>query len=49
MFNRIIKSIQEAQMRRVSYWQLQNLDDKALKDIGLTRNDIRRICYTDRP
>jgi uncharacterized protein YjiS (DUF1127 family) len=49
MFNRIIKSIQQAQMKRVAYWQLQNLSDKDLKDIGINRNDIRRISYREMP
>jgi uncharacterized protein YjiS (DUF1127 family) len=33
------------QERRVSYWQLQNMTDKALKDIGVSRCDIRRKIY----
>lgn len=47
MFKRMIVKLQEAQMRRVSYWQLQNLKDYELKDIGITRSDIRRIIYKD--
>jgi uncharacterized protein YjiS (DUF1127 family) len=45
MFNKFIIMIQKAQMRRVAYWQLQNLSDRNLKDIGITRGDVRRIAY----
>ena len=45
MFVKIINMIQKAQMRRVAYWQLQNLSDSALRDIGITRCEIRRISY----
>ncbi len=47
MFKRILTKFQEAQMRRVSYWQLHNLTDNTLKDIGITRKDIRRIVYEE--
>lgn len=47
MFNRIMKSIAKAQQRRVAYWQLQNLTDKDLKDIGITRGEIRLIANKD--
>jgi uncharacterized protein YjiS (DUF1127 family) len=45
MFKRIIKSLQEAQERRVAYWQLQHMSDKTLKDIGVTRGEIRQKVY----
>ena len=41
MFKNIIKRIQQAQERRVAYWQLQHMSDKALKDIGITRGEIK--------
>lgn len=47
MFNKLLRKLQEHQMRRVAYWQLQNLSDKTLRDIGLTRCDINRIAYHD--
>ena len=40
----IYRSISKAQMRRVAYWQLQNLTDKDLKDIGITRGEIREAA-----
>ena len=45
MFKKFIKRIQEAQERRVAYWQLQHMSDKALKDIGVTRSEIRQKVY----
>jgi len=45
MFKNIIKSIQNAQERRVAYWQLQHMSDKALRDIGVTRGEIRQKVF----
>jgi uncharacterized protein YjiS (DUF1127 family) len=45
MFKNIINAIQEAQQRRVAYWQLQHMSDQALKDIGVTRGEIRQKVY----
>ena len=45
MFKNIIKAIQNAQERRVAYWQLQHMSDKALRDIGVTRGEIRQKVY----
>ena len=41
------KVIEENQRRRVAYWQLKNLSDHDLKDIGLNRCDIYRVAYKD--
>ena len=43
----LVKKIQKAQQRRVAYWQLQNMTDKDLADIGISRGDIRRVLYED--
>ena len=45
MFKRFIKALQESQQRRVAYWQLNNMSDKALKDIGITRGEIKQKFY----
>tara|TARA_R100000900_G_C3308523_1_gene159253 strand:+ start:715 stop:867 length:153 start_codon:yes stop_codon:yes gene_type:complete len=45
MFKRLIKALQESQQRRVQYWQLNNMSDKALKDIGVTRGEIKQKFY----
>lgn len=47
MFKKLLSKLQENQMRRVAYWQLQNLNDRELNDIGLSRGDINRIAYID--
>lgn len=40
---RLIRGLQAAQERRAAFWQLQNLTDKQLKDIGITRGEIRSL------
>ena len=45
MFKRLIKAIQRNQMRRVEYWQLHNMSDAMLKDIGLSRDEIKDRFY----
>jgi uncharacterized protein YjiS (DUF1127 family) len=45
---KIVKSIQEAQMRRVAMWQLHNLSDAELKDIGIGRSQIWDIVHNGR-
>ena len=45
MFKKFIKAIQESQMRRVQYWQLNSMSDAALKDIGVTRGEIKQRFY----
>lgn len=32
------------QERRAAYWMLQNLSDKELRDIGVTRGEIRKAA-----
>jgi len=41
----VIKKIQELQQKRVDYWQLKNLTDKELKDIGISRGEIYDRVY----
>ena len=43
----IFDGIARAQQARVHYWQLQNLTDKELRDIGITRGQIRGIIAGD--
>lgn len=40
----IVKKIQHYQLKRVAYWQLNNMSDNRLRDIGITRGDIRRVA-----
>jgi|TARA_R110001599_G_scaffold314186_1_gene522450 uncharacterized protein YjiS (DUF1127 family) len=46
MFKNLIKKIQDNQARRVGYWQLTNLSDYQLKDIGITRGEIEYRFYS---
>jgi uncharacterized protein YjiS (DUF1127 family) len=41
----IFDRIAAAQQRRVHYWQLMNLTNKELNDIGINRSDIQRAIY----
>lgn len=47
MWNKIYKAIVKSQQRRAAYWQMQNLTDKELRDIGISRAEIKRIAYED--
>jgi len=47
MFKRFLKAMQRSQMRRVEYWQLNNMSDSMLKDIGITRGEIRDRFYKE--
>ena len=45
MFKNFIKKLQVHQQRRAEYWQLNNLTDEMLKDIGMTRGEIQDKFY----
>ena len=45
MFKKFIKALQDSQMRRVQYWQLVNMSDSALRDIGVTRGEIKQKFF----
>ena len=45
MLKRLLKNLQERQQRRADYWILQNMTNKALKDIGVTRGEINQKIY----
>jgi uncharacterized protein YjiS (DUF1127 family) len=40
IIKKLFELLQEYQQRRADYWVLQNLSDKDLRDIGLTRSEI---------
>ena len=46
MFRRLIKFIQKSQERKVALWQLQNMTDKELSDIGISRGEIYQKVYS---
>ena len=41
-FSNIGKSIVKGQQARADFWILNNMSDKALKDIGVTRGEIKQ-------
>lgn len=41
----IWKAIQRNQQRRADYWILHNLPDRQLRDMGITRGEIRSRVY----
>tara|TARA_B110000261_G_C12893021_1_gene281233 strand:- start:187 stop:372 length:186 start_codon:yes stop_codon:yes gene_type:complete len=41
----LLKRIQESQQRRADYWILQNMTNKDLKDVGISRGEIRGKVY----
>lgn len=36
-------AIEKVQEKRAAYWMLQNLSDRELKDIGISRGQIRSV------
>ena len=45
MWTKLKKCLIKHQERRVAYWRLQQMSDKTLKDMGLTRNEIYQKVY----
>jgi len=45
MFRKLINLIQITQEKRVAHWQLRNMSDNQLKDIGITRGEIESKIY----
>ena len=46
MFKRFVKLVQKSQERKVALWQLQNMSDKQLRDIGVSRAEIKSKVYS---
>lgn len=46
MFKRFVKAIRKSQERKVALWQLQNMSDKQLRDIGVSRAEIKSKVYS---
>ncbi len=44
----MVRRIAEIQTKRVAYWQLINMSDRELRDVGLTRMEIYRKIYGDK-
>ena len=43
--NAIWKKVSDYQDRRASYWMLQNMTDRQLSDIGVSRSEIRSRVF----
>ena len=48
MFKKLLKKLQYNQMRRAEYWQLHNMSDNMLKDIGISRGEIKDRFYNEK-
>lgn len=47
MFKQFITKVAKMQERRVAYYLLQSLSDRQLKDMGVTRGELRQRVYSD--
>ena len=45
MFKNLLTRIQNHQQRRADYWVLQNMSNKELHDIGISRGEIYNRVY----
>ena len=44
-FSDLVASIAKAQQLRADYWIVHNMSDKDLKDLGITRGEIKERVY----
>lgn len=47
MFKQFIIKVAKMQERRAAYYLLQSLSDRQLKDMGVTRGELRQRVYSD--
>lgn len=47
-FQRGLRALQEAQQARADFWLLQNMSDKELRDVGISRGQIREFTYGEK-
>ena len=47
MLRKVWKAIQDSQQRRADYYLLTSMTDRQLKDMGLTRGEIRYRLHND--
>ena len=47
MLRKVWKAIQDSQQRRADYYLLTSMTDRQLKDMGLTRGELRYRLYND--
>ena len=46
MLKRFFKKLQDSQQRRADYWLLHNMTNKDLRDIGISRGEIKSKIYS---
>mgnify|MGYP003629957378 FL=1 len=46
MLKRLLKRLQDSQQRRADYWLLHNMTNKDLRDIGISRGEIKSKIYS---
>jgi uncharacterized protein YjiS (DUF1127 family) len=46
MFKKFVENFMAYQKARTDYWMLESMTDKQLKDIGITRGEIREKVYS---
>jgi len=47
MFKKLYKAIVEHQKRRADFYIINNLTDRQLKDLGVTRGEIKQRFYKE--
>lgn len=47
MFKKIYKAIAEYQQRRADFYIINNFTDRQLKDMGVTRGEIKQRFYQE--
>ena len=45
MFKKLFQAIQDIQQRRADYYILTHMSDRELKDLGISRSEIRQRIY----
>jgi len=43
MFTKLYAFIKKSQERKTAHWQLNNMTDKELRDIGISRGQIEEV------
>ena len=45
MFKKLFQAIQDIQQRRADYYILTHMSDRELRDLGISRSEIRQRIY----
>jgi len=47
MFKKLFKAIQDMQQKRADYYILTHMSDRELRDLGISRSEIRQRIYDE--